>query len=362
MSELPFSIEQIAYLLQLKVKRRTNYQMYVNCPFCLGKDGKFDSHGHLNINFEKNVFRCNRCNAQGGMIDLYALYYGISRKEAFENIMSQLNYTTYVPPKRRCIVLSGRRERQPLEIINKTYSELLKILQLSSVHRANLLKRGLTNEEIEKGEYKSIPIVGLKRIATQLIERGCKLNGVPGFCLNENLEWTMNASGSGIMIPVRDDVGNIQGIQIRKDYGESKYIWFTSSEKIAGISAEICMHFSNMHLLRNDEIFLTEGPLKADIASNLSKRAFMAIPGSSCFRLIENNVEKLKWYGIKTIVNAMDMDRYTNMNVMKNVDAMKQVIEENGFKLINLKWDSKFKGIDDYLCDKKNLVNNQILN
>ena len=176
MSELPFSIEQIAYLLQLKVKRRTNYQMYVNCPFCLGKDGKFDSHGHLNINFAKNVFRCNRCNAQGGMIDLYALYYGISRKEAFVNIMNQLNCnnTIYIPPKREFKLVEKTEERQPLEELNKTYSELLKMLSLTSVHKKNLLNRGLSIEAIEKFEYKSTPAIGLKRITKCLIEKGCK--------------------------------------------------------------------------------------------------------------------------------------------------------------------------------------------
>jgi len=355
MSELPFSIEQVAYLLQLKIKKRTNYQMYVNCPFCLGKDGKYDSHGHLNINLAKNVFRCNRCNAQGGMIDLYSLYYGISRKEAFDNIMEQLNCnnTVYIPPKRKYELVEKQEDKLPLEELNKTYSELLKLLPLSSAHKDNLLNRGLTIEEIERDEYKSTPMVGLKRITRCLIEKECKVKGVPGFYLNSDGEWTMDIRGNGIMIPVRDDVGNIQGIQIRKDEGEKKYYWLTSIEKKEGTSSDGYMHYANMNLLRNNEIFLTEGPLKADIASNLSKRAFIAIPGSSCYKLVESNAEKLKWYGVEVIVNAMDMDRYANVNVMKNVDAMKKVIEDNGFKLINLKWDSKYKGIDDYLLSKK---------
>jgi len=359
MNELPFSIEQVAYLLQLQVKKRTNYQMYVNCPFCIGKDGKYDSHGHLNINFAKNVFRCNRCNAQGGMIELYSLYYGISHKEAFDNIMNQLNFNTTnscVPPKRNYEIQEKIEERQPLEEVNKTYSELLNLLSLSSVHKENLLKRGLTNDEIEKGEYKSTPVVGLKRIVAQLIERGCKLKGIPGFYVDDAGEWTIDIRGNGIMIPTRDDIGIIQGIQIRKDKGEKKYYWLTSVEQNEGTSADGCMHYSNMDLLKNNEVFLTEGPLKADIASNLSQRAFIAIPGSSCYKLIEKNAEKLKWHGVETIVNAMDMDRYTNINVMRNVDAMKKIIEDNGFKLINLKWDSKFKGIDDYLWDKKKKV------
>ena len=110
MNELPFSIEQVAYLLQLRIKKRTNNQMYVNCPFCTNKKGQLDNHGHLNINLAKNVFRCNRCNAQGGMLELYSLYYGINHKEAFININNQLNYnkTIYVPPKRKYEIIEDR--------------------------------------------------------------------------------------------------------------------------------------------------------------------------------------------------------------------------------------------------------------
>ena len=76
--------------------------------------------------------------------------------------------------------------------------------------------------------------------------------------------------------------------------GDKKYYWLTSVEKKEGTSSDGYMHYANMNLLRNNEVFLTEGPLKADIASNLSQRAFIAIPGSSCYKLIESNAEKLK--------------------------------------------------------------------
>jgi len=357
MKELPFSIEQVAYLLQLQIKRRSSWQMDVNCPFCLGKGGKRDCHGHMNINLEKNVFRCNRCNAQGGMLDLYGMYYGMGRKDAYVNIIEQLELCSprQIPAKKPCDIVPRMEnmEKLPLEEINKTYTELINLLTLSSVHKENLLKRGLSSEEIERAQYRTTPVVGLKRIISALLEKGCKIAGVPGFYIDCDGEWTIDIRGNGIMIPIRDDVGNIQGIQVRKDKGEKKYYWFTSIKKIYGSSAESCMHFVNMNLLKNNEIFLTEGGLKADIASNLSQRAFMAIPGSSCYKLIEQNIELLRWYGVKVIVNAMDMDRYTNDAVRKNVEKIKKIIEDNGFKLINLKWNERFKGIDDYLLSKK---------
>ena len=160
MKELTFSIEQVAYLLQLQVKRRWSYQIDVNCPFCLGKDGKRDCHGHMNINFEKNVFRCNRCNAQGGMLDLYAMYYGISRKEAFININEQLEICTpsRIPAKKPCDIVPRMEsmEKLPLEEINKTYTELISLLTLSNVHKENLLNKVYYADNLKLKAYDEV--------------------------------------------------------------------------------------------------------------------------------------------------------------------------------------------------------------
>ena len=45
---------------------------YVQCPCCDENPRK----KHLNINLKKEVFRCPRCGASGGIFDLYALYTG----------------------------------------------------------------------------------------------------------------------------------------------------------------------------------------------------------------------------------------------------------------------------------------------
>jgi len=353
--QIPFTIEEVAELLQLKVKRRTAYQMYVNCPFCVNSKGEYDTKGHLNINFQKSVFRCNRCNVQGGMLDLYGLYFNLSRKEAYRDIVERLkleNNGIFPKSINRMVMEFSKPEEVTLEEKDKTYSELLTLLSLSSKHRDNLKSRGLSEEEIAKNQYRTTPAVGLKRLAVTLLEKGCKLNGVPGFFVDDDGEWTLDIRGNGIMIPVRNDIGQIQGIQIRKDKGDKKYTWLTSSERNLGVSASTYVHFSNIKLNSN-EVFLTEGPLKADIASTLSKKPFMALPGASCYKLLEKVSAKLKWHGIDTIVNAMDMDRYTNPNVMQNVDEMQKLIEKLGFRIINLEWSPKYKGIDDYLLAKR---------
>lgn len=66
MSGFDYGIEDVVHLLRLN-KRRGNYY---DCPFC------GDTKGRLNINTAKNVYRCNRCDASGGMLKLRQSRYG----------------------------------------------------------------------------------------------------------------------------------------------------------------------------------------------------------------------------------------------------------------------------------------------
>lgn len=75
----PFDISDIVFLLNLKIRRKNQTSWDCDCPFC-GKEGK------LNINLEKNVFRCNKCGEGGGQIQLYSKVYGLDRAAACEQI------------------------------------------------------------------------------------------------------------------------------------------------------------------------------------------------------------------------------------------------------------------------------------
>ena len=79
----PFTILDVAGILDLKVRRRQPTNMDVDCPFCNHKKGK------MNINLVKNVFRCNYCETSGGMIDLYAKLGGEGEISHSENGISR---------------------------------------------------------------------------------------------------------------------------------------------------------------------------------------------------------------------------------------------------------------------------------
>ena len=82
--EFPFDIMDVAELLHLHIRRRQADSVYADCPICGDKRGK------MNINFAKNLWRCNYCNEGGGMLSLYGKVYGISNSEAYREICDTL--------------------------------------------------------------------------------------------------------------------------------------------------------------------------------------------------------------------------------------------------------------------------------
>ncbi len=52
--DLPFTIREVAGILNLHVRHKNAASLDVDCPFCGERKGK------LNLNLSKNVFKCNR--------------------------------------------------------------------------------------------------------------------------------------------------------------------------------------------------------------------------------------------------------------------------------------------------------------
>ena len=84
-----YDIRDVVRVLNLTIRRKNAKSYDVDCPFCNHKTGK------LNINIEKNVFRCNYCDAHGGMLDLYSRLYNVTKTEANQQIREALNLGQY---------------------------------------------------------------------------------------------------------------------------------------------------------------------------------------------------------------------------------------------------------------------------
>lgn len=320
---------------------------YVQCPCCDENPRK----KHLNINLKKEVFRCPRCGASGGIFDLYALYTGIPRDEVRKAILARMGVPENASRPRQKILPKADTEcpLTDIDARHATYSALLSKLTLASDHRENLLGRGLTDADIGRLGYKTTPVVGMTQIAKQLQSDGLYLAGVPGFYRDDSGAWTFIHEKRGILIPVRDRYGRIQGLQIRRDNVEKrKFRWVSSTEKKDGCKAEGWTHLSGPV---RSMLVLTEGPMKADVINALTGLTVLAVPGVNTLTQLELTLTELRSEGLVEIKTAFDMDFATNYHVQNGYNNLLQLLGDMGFRYGTYLWDPAYKGLDDYIWE-----------
>ncbi len=405
-TEFPFGIIEVVELLHLKRIRNGPNSFYVDCPFC--NDGK----GRMNVNYVKHIWRCNHCGESGGMLSLYARVNRISVSDAYREICDSLslgeadwqkktgmgNTSNTEPSGRRACTKTeqGRyskesgdkeishsvsmgvgkilhsecvefqeipqSERAGDQEIHQTYSLLLNMLSLTPKHKAHLMseKRGLTEAQIMERRYKSTPTFYLCRSLTErLIKQGCTVQGVPGFFLDEKGRWTINFNSmtSGILIPSIGIDGLIKGMQLLldvplKDKGDpagkkgAKYIWLSSYGKNLGTTSGSQVHFIGDPFART--IYVTEGLLKADIAHYHMNRSFAAVAGANNLTKLDALLGILANNGTEQIVEAYDMDKFSNEAVANGKMKICQMAAKHGMKCISLTWNPNYKGVDDW--------------
>ena len=331
-------------------------QVYIACPMC----AKNERQKKLNINFSKNVFRCNKCDVHGGPIAFWGMYRGLTDpKEIAKDYFKAAGKTEKVKtPAAKADAPASSYEEEvvaSLEKRNAAYKALINETALSDSHLAALKKRGLSEETIIKNEYRSVQMFDLKKLAQKVQkEHGVVLDNVPGF-YTEDGTWTLRKFQSGIMIPQRNGRGEIQGFQIRFDNPKGdcpRYISLSSRDMENGAPAH-----SYCHLARGKKgcktVILTEGALKADVISDLTGYTVIAVPGVNSRKYLPDALKSLKWYGLEKVLIAFDMDKTTNVHVLNALERLKKEISSLGLEYCVLNWDEKYKGLDDYLYAKR---------
>ena len=246
------------------------------------------------------------------------------------------------------------QERQPaaLQQRHAAYSDMLDHLTLLDRHGENLLERGLSEERIRENGYKSMPETerGRRLIADLLRSCGHELSGLPGFRTYYG-EWTLSGP-NGFLIPVRNKDGLIQGLKIRLDDADTpnrKYRWLSSRGLPNGTRSYSWVHVTGDRSRKRT--FLTEGPLKGDVASFLANdELFLCIGGVNALHGLTDTIRAL---GVREVVEAMDMDQMTNPNVRKAVLTMRKEVQKiPGIRYSKYTWNPAYKGVDDYLLSR----------
>ena len=358
MGDFPFDIMDVVSLLSLRIRRRQSNSIYTDCPICGDKRGK------MNVNLEKNVFRCNYCGEYGGMVALYAKAHSIGNSDAYREICDALQ-TGNRPPgyevKVKEILPSvPNSELAGIDEIHQTLSLLLSMLTLSDPHRNSLRNRGLTDEQIDRLGYKSTPDYhNCQSLTERLTKQGCTVKGVPGFYLGKDGKWTVKfyTRTAGMLIPVRGIDGLIRGAQIRldvpiRDDNEdvekegTKYLWLSSVDKHMGVTSGGPVHFVGDPFART--VYITEGSLKADVAHCLMNRSFVAIAGANNTSQLDPVFSVLAYNGTKLIVEAHDMDKYRNKMIDKGASKIYAMAHKYKMESRRLTWNPNHKGIDDW--------------
>lgn len=119
---------------------------------------------YFSVNLERGQYNCFHCCSgcpySGGIVDLFCLFNGLDPKKRQEANKALANALDGKPVESRVTL---KYQPEPTvdvksdEELDKVYRAVLNELTLKPEHRNNLLKRGLTNEVIDKCLYRSVP-------------------------------------------------------------------------------------------------------------------------------------------------------------------------------------------------------------
>ena len=322
-------------------------EVEATCPFCHDHGpGKY----HLSLNTATDQYRCHLCGTRGNSVTLYAQLMGVTNREAYQALKQEGK--VYPMPRQEASPKDAERQPLPLERRHEAYAAMLDHLTLLDQHRENLLERGLSEERIARNQYRSMPETdaGRRLLAALLRSCGHELLGLPGFRTYYG-DWTLSGP-KGFLVPVRNKDGLIQGMKIRLDDADKpdrKYRWLSSRDLTNGTRSYSYIHVTGDTTQKR--AFLTEGPLKGDVASYLAHDAlFVCVGGVNAIRGLKKTLVGL---GVSRVMEAMDMDQMTNPDVRNAVLAMRKEVQAiKGLKYTKYTWDPAYKGIDDYLLSR----------
>lgn len=413
-----FDIGRMADYFCVSRIRQTGGEFDQKCPVC--GDKKF------HIDTANNRCFCNHCGQGGGSMHYWSIMaHGVPYdrdpdlkrtilREISDAFSNGAEYKPVTPVKTKKSV-----EYPSDSVCNAVYQRILKspLTELVDSHRADLHRRGLTDSDIERLQYRSF---SLKRVAREGISQDTKeffddeiatrcigwdtirrigkatLAGylemgrsvadlkpvnVPGiFSIKgkDGRTWYGINMINGYLIPIRNALGEVVGMQVRsmEKNPKAKYMAFSSRGLPGGIKGRNRVHhpLANHSESRKDSMegYFTEGPMKADIIAILADRVAsystsgcvaaihrmksIAIVGVSCTK---DMIQDIKSENLTKVYNALDMDRYLNLDVAKASGRLRSKLKNAGFEVGAFMWDTdRMDNIIDVLtktCEAKNL-------
>jgi hypothetical protein len=247
-------------------------------------------------------------------------------------------------------------KRADPDTLHLAYAALLDRLTLAKAHREALHGRGMADDTIERGSYRTLPGQGRPRIVLDLQKRfGDKLLRAPGFVFKEGRSgrYLTLRGPAGLIIPCRDRGGRIVALKVRRDdVGEdSPRYCYISSAGHGGPGSGAPIHIPVGTPKTAELVRVTEGELKADIIQALTGLPTVSVPGVGSWRPA---LAVLKALGCKAVRLAFDADGWNNPTVARALSGCRDTLIKAGFSVELERWDlAEGKGLDDLLAAGK---------
>lgn len=254
----------------------------------------------------------------------------------------------------------GKGVRAAPEILDKVYRTFLSRLPRAFEFGAS---RGLSMEESIALDYR---VLGKERwnAVRGVVDAGLEkhLPNVPGFHVkvdDRGRRWSV-MGGNGVLIPVRDANGQIVAVKLRAfntstgkycSLSSKNYHWIDPDGKQQpGPSPGAPLHFPTFEGDRST-IRVTEGELKADIATLRSGILTISIPGVNGWPRVAPIVRKIKPAVVRV---AFDADYTTNQHVGAALVSLVRSLEETHARVELERWPEwAGNGIDDVFAGEK---------
>jgi hypothetical protein len=214
------------------------------------------------------------------------------------------------------------------------------MLFLSDVHRQALNRRGLMDTEILCRHYRTLPITGRAALARRVVEHlgveAC--TQVPGLHVIERNDrrWWSLAGAVGMLIPVHNIDGHIVAIKVRADDpGDGPKYTSISSAKYSGPTPGAQIHVPLFNGVRGDTVRLTEGELKADVATVLSDTLTISIPGVAIWRKALGVLQNIQ---PRRALLAFDSGWRTNIHVAQALGQAAFALVDAGYEVAVEDW------------------------
>lgn len=252
-------------------------------------------------------------------------------------------------------------------------------------HLENLLSRGFSEKEIINIGFFSIPknqkvfYDGYScKLSTAIVNelqktfKAEELLRVPGFLkitVNENdyviFKNTMKNTSTNTyedidayFIPYNNHKGQLSAMQYRlmkPIYDEKgkkmRYLWYSSKEVSCGSPID---YYIPMEVDIKDVLLVSEGAIKTKFAASRLKIRSVAEAGVGNYRNCIKTIQEIEKKENKKykILLALDMDKYSNKDVIKAEISTISLLKSLGYSVTILEWNEKDgKGIDDKILN-----------